>query len=106
MECCKKWFFKVKLKIRKYDTFFVLRIQKIIHIQFFNDIYTFLLYKFYIHKFTTLESKKKKRIKSVGRKGVKNKWVKDPMITTDKILKRKRKQSVCQNSAFLYTSPA
>lgn len=68
MECCKKWFFKVKLKIRKYDIFFVLRIQKIIHIQFFNDIYTFLLYKFYIHKFTTLESKKKKKDKKCGEK--------------------------------------
>lgn len=105
MECCKKWFFKVKLKIRKYDIFFVLRIQKIIHIQFLM-IYIHFYYKFYIHKFTTLESKKKKRIKSGGRKGVKNKWVKDPMTTTDKILKRKRKQSVCQNSTFLYTSPA
>lgn len=42
--------------------------KKIIHIQFFNDIYTFLLYKFYIHKFTTLESKKKKKDKKWGEK--------------------------------------
>lgn len=67
MECCKKWFFKVKLKIRKYDIFFVLRIQKIIHIQFFNDIYTFLLKILYtqIHNSWI---KKKKKDKKCGEK--------------------------------------
>lgn len=69
MECCKKWFFKVKLKIRKYDTFFVLRIQKIIHIQFFNDIYiyTFIINSIYTNS-QLLNQKKKKKDKKCGEK--------------------------------------